>query len=281
MTTSWRNSCCRSTARGRYGPGLDGVGAALRRAGADGGPEAPRRGDGAHLRLAAHPPRGPGRPQLLPAGRGGGDGRSGAGGENRRLPPAGRRRSGAPARIRERDPVGDGPQILTGQSPPKLDEGSPQKDDPSPQRTRGLPKKTEAPPKWTRGLPKRTTPLPKRTRGLPERTTPLPKETEGSPKKTKPHTQWPRLSPKKTTLLPKETEGSPKKTKPRTQWPRLSPKKTDLSPKETGYSPASGRIRGNRITSRIDCRSVSSMVRRSIPMPMPAAGGIACSRART
>jgi len=44
---------------------------------------------------------------------------------------------------------------------------------------------------------------------------------------------------------------------------------------------ASGRISGKRITSRIDCRSAISIVKRSMPTPMPAAGGMACSRART
>ena len=41
-----------------------------------------------------------------------------------------------------------------------------------------------------------------------------------------------------------------------------------------------GRSRGKRITSRIDSAPVSSMVRRSIPMPIPPAGGIPCSSAR-
>ena len=36
----------------------------------------------------------------------------------------------------------------------------------------------------------------------------------------------------------------------------------------------SGRRCGNRITSRIDCLFVSSIVKRSMPIPIPAAGGI-------
>ena len=36
----------------------------------------------------------------------------------------------------------------------------------------------------------------------------------------------------------------------------------------------SGRMCGKRITSRIECLPVSSMTRRSMPMPIPAAGGI-------
>lgn len=36
----------------------------------------------------------------------------------------------------------------------------------------------------------------------------------------------------------------------------------------------SGRRCGNRITSRIECLLVSSITRRSIPIPIPAAGGI-------
>src|SRR6185312_257099 len=62
----------------------------------------------------------------------------------------------------------------------------------------------------------------------------------------------------------------------------------DLEASEVGayadshHSPvASGRISGKRITSRIDCRSAISIVSRSMPMPIPAAGGMACSRART
>src|SRR6185436_13838468 len=45
-----------------------------------------------------------------------------------------------------------------------------------------------------------------------------------------------------------------------------------------GYS---GRICGNRITSRIEALSVNSITRRSIPMPSPAVGGRPYSRART
>jgi len=44
---------------------------------------------------------------------------------------------------------------------------------------------------------------------------------------------------------------------------------------------ASGRSSGNKITSRIDCRSVITIASRSMPIPLPAAGGMACSRART
>ena len=36
----------------------------------------------------------------------------------------------------------------------------------------------------------------------------------------------------------------------------------------------SGRMCGNRITSRIDCLFVASMTKRSMPMPIPAAGGM-------
>ncbi len=36
----------------------------------------------------------------------------------------------------------------------------------------------------------------------------------------------------------------------------------------------SGRRCGNRITSRIECLFASSITRRSMPTPMPAAGGI-------
>ena len=46
-----------------------------------------------------------------------------------------------------------------------------------------------------------------------------------------------------------------------------------------GYS-FRGRISGNRITSRIDGLFVSSITRRSIPTPSPAAGGIPYSSAR-
>src|SRR2546427_2101673 len=43
----------------------------------------------------------------------------------------------------------------------------------------------------------------------------------------------------------------------------------------------SGRRCGKRITSRIEVAPVSSMTRRSMPMPSPAVGGIPCSSART
>src|SRR5690606_4818586 len=43
----------------------------------------------------------------------------------------------------------------------------------------------------------------------------------------------------------------------------------------------SGRICGNRITSRIEGESVKSITRRSIPMPSPAVGGMPYSSART
>jgi hypothetical protein len=36
----------------------------------------------------------------------------------------------------------------------------------------------------------------------------------------------------------------------------------------------SGRMCGNKITSRMDCLLVSSIVNRSMPIPMPAAGGM-------
>src|ERR1019366_9947042 len=42
-----------------------------------------------------------------------------------------------------------------------------------------------------------------------------------------------------------------------------------------------GRIKGNRITSRIDGEFVKSMARRSIPMPSPAVGGIPYESAST
>ena len=42
----------------------------------------------------------------------------------------------------------------------------------------------------------------------------------------------------------------------------------------------SGRSCGKRITSRIEAESVSSMTRRSMPIPSPAVGGRPCSRAR-
>ena len=42
----------------------------------------------------------------------------------------------------------------------------------------------------------------------------------------------------------------------------------------------SGRSVGNRMTSRIDVVSVSSITRRSMPMPRPAVGGMPYSRAR-
>src|SRR5690606_7115030 len=42
-----------------------------------------------------------------------------------------------------------------------------------------------------------------------------------------------------------------------------------------------GRMCGNRITSRIDGELVSSITRRSMPMPSPAVGGMPYSRART
>ncbi len=45
----------------------------------------------------------------------------------------------------------------------------------------------------------------------------------------------------------------------------------------SGYS---GRICGNRITSRMLALSVSSITRRSMPMPSPAVGGRPCSSAR-
>ena len=44
---------------------------------------------------------------------------------------------------------------------------------------------------------------------------------------------------------------------------------------------ARGRISGNRITSRIDGLSVSSMTSRSMPMPSPPVGGMPYSSART
>ncbi len=43
----------------------------------------------------------------------------------------------------------------------------------------------------------------------------------------------------------------------------------------------SGRRSGKRMTSRIDARSAKIIVRRSMPMPSPPAGGMACSSART
>src|SRR6185295_12168237 len=43
---------------------------------------------------------------------------------------------------------------------------------------------------------------------------------------------------------------------------------------------ASGRMCGNRMTSRIDALSVSSMTSRSSPKPPPAVGGMPCSSAR-
>ena len=43
----------------------------------------------------------------------------------------------------------------------------------------------------------------------------------------------------------------------------------------------SGRMWGKRMTSRMEALSVSSITRRSIPMPSPAAGGMPYSRART
>ena len=49
----------------------------------------------------------------------------------------------------------------------------------------------------------------------------------------------------------------------------------------TRFHAFSGRSRGNRITSRIDFLSVSSITSRSMPTPRPPAGGIACRRART
>src|SRR6267378_917192 len=42
----------------------------------------------------------------------------------------------------------------------------------------------------------------------------------------------------------------------------------------------SGRSSGNKITSRIECESVNSMVSRSMPMPSPAVGGIPWASAR-
>jgi len=52
-----------------------------------------------------------------------------------------------------------------------------------------------------------------------------------------------------------------------------------LGPSADARSTA-GRISGNRITSRIDGWSVSSMTRRSMPIPSPAVGGNPYSRAR-
>ncbi len=43
----------------------------------------------------------------------------------------------------------------------------------------------------------------------------------------------------------------------------------------------SGRMCGNRITSRIDGESVRNIARRSIPTPSPAVGGMPYSNART
>lgn len=42
----------------------------------------------------------------------------------------------------------------------------------------------------------------------------------------------------------------------------------------------SGRMCGKRMTSRMECLLVMSIVRRSTPMPMPAAGGMPYERAR-
>jgi len=44
--------------------------------------------------------------------------------------------------------------------------------------------------------------------------------------------------------------------------------------------PPSGRSSGKRMTSRIEGESVSTMVRRSMPMPSPAVGGMPWQRAR-
>ena len=51
-------------------------------------------------------------------------------------------------------------------------------------------------------------------------------------------------------------------------------------PHGTEHQSCSGRSVGNRMTSRIDVVSVSSITRRSMPMPRPAVGGRPYSRAR-
>ena len=48
-----------------------------------------------------------------------------------------------------------------------------------------------------------------------------------------------------------------------------------------GFDPDTGRIAGNRITSRTEGWPVISMTRRSTPMPSPPVGGMPYSRART
>jgi len=54
-----------------------------------------------------------------------------------------------------------------------------------------------------------------------------------------------------------------------------------MTPRYARGGLTTGLISGKRITSRIDGESVRIIVRRSIPIPSPAVGGIPYSRART
>ena len=67
-------------------------------------------------------------------------------------------------------------------------------------------------------------------------------------------------------------------------WPTKSPDGLAARPgfrcSATGSDQASGRIYGNSSTSRIEAEPVSSMTRRSMPMPRPPVGGRPTSRAR-
>ena len=63
--------------------------------------------------------------------------------------------------------------------------------------------------------------------------------------------------------------------------PRTKPRRASAACGPGSSYLHSGRISGNRITSRMEGESVNSMTRRSMPMPSPAVGGMPYSRART
>ena len=60
---------------------------------------------------------------------------------------------------------------------------------------------------------------------------------------------------------------------------RLRPQNPDIAGGPARGSAQASRIAGNSTTSRIDGRPVSSITRRSMPMPMPPVGGIPSSSA--
>ena len=74
---------------------------------------------------------------------------------------------------------------------------------------------------------------------------------------------------------PRDPNGSPQVA---ARWSHRQPACDE--PVESLHSACSGRMVGNRITSRIDTWLVSSMTRRSTPMPTPPVGGMPYSSAR-